>query len=501
MATSPSVESAVSVGARFDDDPLSAAEVRRRATRGAAGLMVRGCAIRAIGLLGNVVLARLLTPREFGMIALGVSVSMVGDFLASGGLAASLIKREGGIDTSDLRAMLGFQLVITTAFTAGVAVAAIPLGKPGLVAAVMVSSLIIDTMRAPNGILLERRLEYRLIVRAEVVETVAWNGWAVAMVLAGMGIWGVATAQVFRAIVGAAFLTANGPAGVLFPLWSWTRTRAMLSLGVKFQALSLVQLARDQGLGIVVAAVGGLAILGLWSIVYRLTLVVGVLLESLWRVSFPAMSRILEAREDPGPALERGLTVASTVTGLLVAPLAGSAPALVPFLFGSRWTGAVAAMPAVGLSLMLAGPVSALGIGYMLSSGRATRMLVISIAESLAMWIVSLTLLPFLHVVALSLGALAAAALLTALLGSALRRGAGVCLVNAMLAPILAWIIGALPAWWLASSWGETILAALAAPALAVSVYVAALLLIRRSAVVVTLAITSRAVRRSPAQA
>lgn len=462
--------------------------------------MARGLAIRAIGLLGNVVLARLLTPRQFGMIALGVSIAMVGDFIASGGLAASLIKQEGRVDRSDLRAMFGFQLLITTAFTAAVAATAIRLGEAGLVAAVMVSSLIIDTMRAPNGVLLERRLEYRPIVRAEVAETLAWNGWAVAAVLAGMGVWGVATAQVFRAVVGATFLIASGPVGLIVPKWSWKRTRAMLSLGVKFQAISVVQLVRDQGLGIVVAAVGGLAMLGLWSIVYRLALVVGVLLESLWRVSFPAMSRILEARHDPGPVLERGLTVASTVTGLLVAPLVGTAPALVPFLFGSRWSAAIPAMPAVGLSLMLSGPLSALGVGYMLSSGQATRMLVITIIDGVILWVVSLSLLPFIGVVGISLGILAAAVAVNVLLGNTLRRETGISLPRAILAPAVMATLGALPAWWLASSWRHGLGTVIASAAAALLVYTTGLLVVRREIVTDAVGVTIRAFRRPPTQ-
>jgi hypothetical protein len=43
-------------------------EVRRRAVAGAAMVTVRGAAIRAIGLAGTIVLARLLVPDDFGLV-------------------------------------------------------------------------------------------------------------------------------------------------------------------------------------------------------------------------------------------------------------------------------------------------------------------------------------------------------------------------------------------------------------------------------------------------
>ena len=54
----------------------------------------------------------------------------------------------------------------------------------------------------------------------------------------------------------------------------------------------MVLLIRDQGMAIAIAAIGGFEALGVWNIVYRFTTVVIILMESLWRVSFPAMSRL-----------------------------------------------------------------------------------------------------------------------------------------------------------------------------------------------------------------
>ena len=72
-------------------DLLDADEVRRRAAGGAAALGVRNVVLLAAGLLANLVLARLLVPSDFGYVALGQTLALVGSYLASGGLGIALI--------------------------------------------------------------------------------------------------------------------------------------------------------------------------------------------------------------------------------------------------------------------------------------------------------------------------------------------------------------------------------------------------------------------------
>jgi hypothetical protein len=74
-------------------DLLDADEVRRRAAAGAAALGVRNVVLLAAGLVANLVLARLLVPSDFGYVALGQTLALVGSYLASGGIGIALIGR------------------------------------------------------------------------------------------------------------------------------------------------------------------------------------------------------------------------------------------------------------------------------------------------------------------------------------------------------------------------------------------------------------------------
>lgn len=73
--------------------PLPRDELRRRASAGIFIVATRGLAILLLGLAGNVVVARLLTPRDFGVVAIGMSFVLFTGMLSDGGLGAALIRR------------------------------------------------------------------------------------------------------------------------------------------------------------------------------------------------------------------------------------------------------------------------------------------------------------------------------------------------------------------------------------------------------------------------
>jgi O-antigen/teichoic acid export membrane protein len=480
IPTPPLSDSPAAVHGAPDPTPLlERSEISARATRGAVSVMARGFGVRVIGMLGNIVLARLLLPQDFGMISLGNTIVAFGAFLASGGLGAALVRQPGKLARYDLRVVFGFQLAVTTLVAAVVTAVGAPLGQAGALAAIMTWSVVIDSGRAPTALPLEREMDYRLVLQAEIIEVIAWNVFAIAAVAAGFGVWGVAAAQIVRALAGYMALTLRGPVGFLMPWFDWKRTRELLSLGVKFQGLQVVLLIRDQGLAIAIAAIGGFEALGVWNIVYRFTTVVIILMESLWRVSFPAMSRLRETGENVLPVVERAASMAAVVSGVLVVPLAGAAPALVPVLFGPHWSPAVRVLPLAAGSVMLAGPISAIAIGYLLSDNRAGVLLRMAICDGVATWSVGLPLLAAFGVIGLGFGQVASGLvdlvfLTVAVWQGSYRRGFGFTLV-----PLAAVVAASLPAWMIAISLGKGIVALVASVAAGELIYGAIVMVFR----------------------
>ena len=477
--------------------PLSVEEVRRRASAGLVVVGTRGLAIAVVGLLSNIVLARLLTPHDFGVAAAGLTFIGVVGLLSDGGLGAGLIRRPEPPDVAELRALLGFQLLVTVGMAIAIGTLAYPFGESGRVVAVMVCAMPLVAFQFPGKIQLERDLRYRPLAFVEVSQVVAYQVTAIALVAAGAGVWGLAIGWFARAIVGAVVTTAVSPRRVLRPSLSWQPIRSLLAFGTRLQLVSATVIGREQGLNAVVGGVGGIATLGLYSLTKRLLEVPYLVLTTLSRVSMPAMSRLVTAKEDPAPLIERALSVASVGTGIVLVGLAGSGPGLVPGVFGDRWATAAQVLPGACLGMFVAGSLSVSTQGFLYAVGDASAVLrstVVSAAVALA---VTSSLLPSIDVWAPGVGLLAASLCEAAVLIRCTRRHADVRLARIIALPAVLVAIAIGAGWWVADAAGRNFLSGLAGAGLAVGLYLGGLAVARRGQVSAFVRVVRRAVQNS----
>src|SRR5262245_33100708 len=99
------------------------ASIRDRGADGAVLLTIRAAGAQVVGLVGTLVLAHQLSPTALGMVALGTTVVLIGNFFADGGLGAALIRRADHPSIDELQTLLAFQLILAFAIALAVAVA------------------------------------------------------------------------------------------------------------------------------------------------------------------------------------------------------------------------------------------------------------------------------------------------------------------------------------------------------------------------------------------
>jgi O-antigen/teichoic acid export membrane protein len=208
--------------------------------------------------------------------------------------------------------------------------------------------------------------------------------------------------------------------------------RATARLGVAFQSVSVIYLLRDQGFNLIVGAFGSLTILGYWTLASRLGQAVVLLFDSLWRVTYPAMARLIDIDAEPARALERGLRVSTAGAGAIVAVLAGSSPALVPALFGARWHDAIAILPCACLGVLIEGPLSACAVGYLSAIGRVGTVIRASGLQAAVLFVTGVPLLNAFGTFGLGVAWLAGSVAATILLGLAVHKHARIHILRAM---------------------------------------------------------------------
>jgi len=432
-----------------DSDRLAAGDVRDRATGGAALLGARGALIYAFGTVANIALARLLTPRDFGIFAIGMVIVVAGTLLAEGGFGGALIKRREPPRQVELEAVAGLQLGATMLVAAAIGIAAVPLGRDAELIAVMALSLPIAILRAPSMVVLDRRLEYRMIATADLVEAFVFYTVAIGAVAAGLGVWGLAVAVVLRSAAGTATLLIGGPLGLVVPRWSWREVRPLLDFGVKLQVGSLVSVGREQLLNVGVGVVAGLGTLGVWALAWRVMQVPALIFLTVGRVGFPTMSRLLGADADPRPVLERQVAAVNAINAVVVVALVGFAPAL-PAIVGDEWHEVPAVLLWSGVAVILASGIVVSAAGFLLAAG-TPGVVVVATAASGVVWLgVALPLLDPLGAPAVAIGWIASGILNAVLLWRPVAARTGARIASRIALPTAIALAAAATGWFVA---------------------------------------------------
>jgi O-antigen/teichoic acid export membrane protein len=310
-----------------------------------------------------------------------------------------------------------------------------------------------------------------------MAEVVIHYAWAVATVAAGAGVWGFASAGIVRSVVGTVLMIRMAPLGFVRPRWSWSEVRPLLGFGVRFQASPLVDICRDQTLNFGIAAIAGVATLGVWSLAYRIAQVPISLMVNLYRVSYPAMAQLLAAGQDPRPSMERAAALTATAMGIASVGIVAGSPALVPAVLGDRWDHVSVALVALVGGLLIGGPIVTGAIGWLYATGQPGVVLRASVYGAVTLLAIALGLLPLLGVGAVGLGWFAANLVNRYLVSRAAHRGTGARFWRSVASPLtLSFAAGATG--WAISTVGDSVAAGIAGALVAEGLLVGGLALV-----------------------
>ncbi len=405
--------------------------IRRRSRQAVAALTARGLVLNLIGLLATIALARLLTPRDIGIVALGGAVVGLAKVAADGGLGAGLIRAERPPDDLTLGSMLGFQLATMGFFTAAIVVAATVIdGEVAAIAAVVALSLPMSALQLPATVRLERVLRYGPIARVDLGSAVFYYVLAIALAVLGAGAWSLAIATVAREVVAASALLVLVPEGRVRPRLDLARIRPFLRFGLQYQAVGLVHTGRDQGATALTAAIGGLMTVGLSNLLSRLLQLPLMVLNPLWRVSYSAYARLVAAGENHATFLERSIATVIAPLGVVCVALAASAKPLVAVLFGAQWEATAGAVPWAAIGLFVGGLASVTCAGYLYALGLSKVVLWSAVAHTAAMLLMIALFVPSQGVTGVGIGLFATGLVEATILGVAASRRSGARLLR-----------------------------------------------------------------------
>lgn len=340
-------------GARSRDPDSSGFEEQQSLTRSTVhGIfsITTGRLLRApINVFVVAVLARLLTPTDFGVIALGMIVVTFTNVLVDGSFGMVLVQKRK-IDPYLIGASLAACVALASLFAAGIIFSAPLIERqfnfPELRDVLIVLGAVVPVtgVTTVTSALLQRKFKFGVLTVNGLISQCVYMVLAIGLAFAGFGLWSVIWAQAVQLAVDAllGYLTVRKHYQIRF---STSAVREVVNSGGMFTVAKLLNWAANSVDRIVIGRYVGAAELGLYSRAATLMNSARQLSGAgPIRVLFASLSKIQHDRARMAKAYFRALSVASIAATLVSALVIVNAEAIVRILLGPRWLAAVPLM-------------------------------------------------------------------------------------------------------------------------------------------------------------
>src|SRR5665647_3263349 len=270
------------------------------------------------------ILARLLAPAAFGLIAMAWLVLRFGQYFAQMGIGQAIVQRQE-ISRAHIAAGFWSSVAVGAVFSLAVWVAA-PLASvlfesPQLVPVLRAMGLTfaLSGTSAAAGALLRRQMRFRGMAIADMAAYAAGYGVVgVTLALSGWGVWSLVAASLGQAAVVTVAYNALARPSVV-PVLNWRPYRDLLGFGSLVSVISFLEFVNANLDTLAVGRIAGPTSLGYYSRALSLTgLPLVYMGTSLSRVLFPSFSKIQAETARLGRAYLSVITVFAGV-GLPIA--------------------------------------------------------------------------------------------------------------------------------------------------------------------------------------
>jgi O-antigen/teichoic acid export membrane protein len=301
------------------------------------------------------ILARLLSPNDFGLAAVGTSFSTFANLFTDAGMSNTLVQRDT-LRAEHVSTAFTYSITLGLAFCAATVALAAPMERffamsgLGEVLSVMGISFMLQGLCVVPRALLKREMRYRTLA---IVDLVAFNvGYGMTgciLAVLHCGVWSLVLAVTANNALSAALYYSYAPEKISL---SFDRTafRELSRIGSAFTIAAAANLVALQGDNLIVGQTLGAKALGYYGRAYQLmTIPANALGQVTSYVVFPALSKI---QNDP-ERMRRAFLRATKMTAFVGLPASVLLPMysheIVHILFGPKWLAITPILSILGL--------------------------------------------------------------------------------------------------------------------------------------------------------
>jgi PST family polysaccharide transporter len=292
------------------------------------------------------ILARLLSPDDFGLVALATLAVNYLSVLKDLGLGDALIQRREDVEEAantvfTLNLILG--VVLTLASVAIAPLAAAYFRQPLVIPLLRALGLTfaINALGSVHIVMLQRQLDFRRKLIPDIGRSIVKGVVSIGCALAGMGAWALVIGQLAGVVIGVLIAWAVYPWRPRLMINS-KLAFGLLKFGMSLIIIQVFTVIEDNLDYLIIGRRFGEAPLGIYTLAYRLPeMLVISLLWVMASVIFPAYSTV----QDQPDILRRGFLATIRFTEILAVPICLglflAADPIVRVVFGPQWLEAI----------------------------------------------------------------------------------------------------------------------------------------------------------------
>lgn len=329
----------------------------RRMAVGASYFLSARVLVRLLAIVNIAVLGRLLSPDDFGIMALAIVVVGLNEAVQNRQFEYGLIRMENP-QPAHFNTAFGLSLSLGVAMAVGMAVAAAPLARvmnaPALEGALYWLTLIplIDSLRNPYFALFERDLLFAPAASVESVSRICLTLTVIVMGYIWRDYWAMVAGMLMLSLSRTVLTHVLAPQRPSFGLSRW---REFLRFGGWLSASGLLGFAEFRAATVLVGAWFENAVVGVYHVGSDMAaMATTALAQPLVNAIYPALVAVADDVE----RFRRGyLKAQATVLAIFLpvgAGIALTAPELLRVLLGQKWADAVPVLQIIAPALALA---------------------------------------------------------------------------------------------------------------------------------------------------
>lgn len=360
-------------------------DLKQKTIKGVSWSFIDQILARGVNFIIGIILARLLSPTDYGLVGmLGIFIALAQLFI-DGGLTGALIRTKSPSE-ADLSTVYLINLTLSAAFYlilffVAPSIASFydqPLLKPLL--RVVALTLIISSLSSIHGTLLSIKVDFKSKTIISIVSSIASGVIGIACAYKGMGVW----ALVSQSLASSAICTIIT---LLLVKWmpklffSKESFRRLFSYSSKMLAASIISVIYDNAYPLVIGKRFSAADLGQYSRAGHFPGIAnGTITGAMNRVAFPVLSQIQDDNERLLRVYEKYIQIACFLVFPVLMIICGCAKPLVLFLLTDKWLDCVPFMQIICFTL-LTNCITTINLNLLYVKGRSDLVLRLEIIK------------------------------------------------------------------------------------------------------------------------